>query len=602
MTIPFARFLHVRTAHAATFSPDSERVGFLSDLTGVPQAWTVARGGGWPERITFTEDRISTVAYAPRSRRLIIGEDAGGNERHQLFVVDDQGRERQPVAVQPGAIHEFGDWAADESFVAFASNRRRPEFFDIYVAPLDGGPPTCVLQQDGTNYAGRVFLDGRHLVVRRVHGSFETEAFLLDLRDRSLQPLSAAPTPARYQQLTPAPDGRFLYAITDAGRDFLGLGSFDMAQLAWRWLVTEDQDLEHFALSRDGGRAALIWNENGYSRLEVRRTRDWYAEWVAELPAGVARAPAWSPDGHWLAVSVEGPRHNLDVWLLDAQGQEVRRLTQSTRAGLSAEDFPLPELIHYPTFDDRRIPAYLYRPVQAPGPCPVVILVHGGPEGQSRPGFNAVVAYFVSRGLAVLVPNVRGSTGYGKAYAALDDVEKRMDAVRDLKAAVDWLVQSGVALPHHVAVMGGSYGGFMVLAAITEYPELFAAAVDIVGIANFVTFLQNTGSWRRRLREREYGRLDGDTEMLRRISPIHKADRIRAPLLVVHGLNDPRVPMEEAEQIVAAIRARQGVVDFLQYPDEGHGLVKLRNRLHAYPRIADFLQRHLRVPEAVPAG
>jgi dipeptidyl aminopeptidase/acylaminoacyl peptidase len=257
-------------------------------------------------------------------------------------------------------------------------------------------------------------------------------------------------------------------------------------------------------------------------------------------------------------------------------------------------------LIHFPTFDKRSIPAFLYRPAGGGGPVPVVVLVHGGPEAQSRPNFQAVVAYLVNLGLGVLLPNVRGSMGYGKAYAALDDVEKRMDSVRDLQHAALWLASSGIAPRDRIAVMGGSYGGFMVLAAITNFPELWAAAVDIVGIANFVTFLEHTGPWRRRHREQEYGSLEHDRELLRDISPIHKADRIRAPLMVIHGANDPRVPLREAEQIVAAVRARGGVVELLTYEDEGHGLVRLKNRLDAYPRIGAFLERHLKIADAVP--
>jgi len=602
MAMEFERYLRVRSAHSATFSPTGDRVAFLSDLTGVPQAWTVAREGGWPDRITFTDDRVSLVAYAPRSRRLIFGEDAGGNERHQLFLVDEGGRERRAVAVDPAVIHHFGDWAPDESSIAFSSNRRRTEFFDVYVAPLDGGRSACVLQQDGSNYAGRFLPDGRRLLVERVHGSFEVEAFVLHLADGSLRRLDVGEQRARYRALTPAPDGRLVYALTDAGRDFMGLGAFDSEDGSWRWLVTEDRDLERFTLSRDGRLAALIWNDEGYGRIEIRSTTDWRSQWAPDLPPGVVEpwlssGQVWSPDGRWLATSLDGPRHNLDVWLLDVQTRRAARLTRSSAAGLPLETFPVPELIHFPTFDGRRIPALLYRPSQASGPIPVVILVHGGPESQTRPNFSAVIAYLVSLGLGVLAPNVRGSTGYGKRYAALDDVEKRMDSVRDLRHAVAWLVENGVAPREGIAVMGGSYGGFMVLAAITEYPEKFAAAVDIVGIANFVTFLENTGPWRRRHREQEYGSLEHHADLLRAISPIHRADRIHTPLMVIHGANDPRVPLEEAEQIVAAVRARGGVVDFLQYSDEGHGLVKLKNRLDAYPRIGEFLRRHLKVPE-----
>jgi dipeptidyl aminopeptidase/acylaminoacyl peptidase len=606
MPFEFARFLHIRSSHSPAFSPDGERLAFISDLTGVPQAWTIGRGGGWPSRITFTDERVSLAAYARHSPRLIIAEDTGGNEHHQLYVVDEQGMQPRPVAVDPAVIHHFGDWAPDDSSIAFSSNRRRGEFFDVYVAPLDGGPARCVLQQDGANHAGQFLPDGHHLLVRRVHGSFDIEAFLLDLRDGSLQRLSAGPGESCYHPLVPAPDGETVYALTDWGRDFVGLGAFRASDASWRWLVVEDRDLERFALSRDGRLAALVWNHGGYGQLEICSTADWRKRWVPTLPAGViapyvSSGPVWSPDSRWLASAVDSPRHNLDVWLLDVERERAGKLTQGSRGGLPLETLPVPELIHFPTFDKRSIPAFLYRPAGGGGPLPVVVLVHGGPESQSRPNFQAVVAYLVNLGLGVLLPNVRGSTGYGKAYTALDDVEKRMDSVRDLQHAALWLASSGIAPRDRIAVMGGSYGGFMVLAAITNFPELWAAAVDIVGIANFVTFLEHTGPWRRRQREQEYGSLEHDLELLRDISPIHKADRIRAPLMVIHGVNDPRVPLYEAEQIVAAVRARGGVVELLTYQDEGHGLVRLKNRLDAYPRIGAFLERHLKIADPVPA-
>src|SRR5207237_7353070 len=229
----------------------------------------------------------------------------------------------------------------------------------------------------------------------------------------------------------------------------------------------------------------------------------------------------------------------------------------------------------------------------ARGGAPCVVIVNGGPEGQYRPTFQAVAQYLASAGFAVLAPNVRGSTGYGRAYLHLDDVRKRMDSVADLAHAAYWLRDSGRADPKRIAVYGGSYGGFMVLAALTTYPDLWAAGVDIVGIANFVTFLENTGPWRRKLREAEYGSLEQDREFLAQISPIHRVDRITSPLFVVHGANDPRVPVGEAEQIVAALRSRNVPVEYMRFEDEGHGLIKRANRLVAYPAIARFLDAYL---------
>jgi dipeptidyl aminopeptidase/acylaminoacyl peptidase len=285
------------------------------------------------------------------------------------------------------------------------------------------------------------------------------------------------------------------------------------------------------------------------------------------------------------------------VCLVGLPDGEPRRLTRSSTAGIPRSTFRRPEVVRYLSFDGREIPALFYETESEN--APVVVNVHGGPESQSRPLFAPVTQYILNRGYAVFAPNVRGSTGYGKAFTHLDDVYLRMDSVKDLAYAAHWLRGRG---HERIAVMGGSYGGFMVLAALTEYPELWTAGVDIVGIANMVTFLEKTGSYRRALREPEYGSLERDREFLESISPIHKAEEIRAPLMVIHGKNDPRVPVGEAEQIVEKVHESGGIVEYLLYEDEGHGLAKLKNRLDAYPKIAAFLDKYLSNPDAQTNG
>jgi dipeptidyl aminopeptidase/acylaminoacyl peptidase len=304
---------------------------------------------------------------------------------------------------------------------------------------------------------------------------------------------------------------------------------------------------------------------------------------------------SFSRDGRRLALVFNGARFNADVWIHDLQTRTLKQVTHSSRAGIPQSSFIEPELIHYKTFDDRMIPAWYYQRGKPSGyTVPVIVSVHGGPEGQALPSFSATDQYFLARGYAILVPNVRGSTGYGKTYTHLDDVQKREDSVKDLAAAVEWLKTSGGADPKRIAVMGGSYGGYMVLAAITLYPEIWSAAVELFGIANFETNLKRTSGYRRKLREREYGTLDKDLEFLRSISPIYKVDRIRAPLFVLQGKNDPRVPYTESEQIVKALRDRNRPVEYILFEDEGHGFVKLTNRLYMYPKIVEFLNRHMK--------
>lgn len=380
------------------------------------------------------------------------------------------------------------------------------------------------------------------------------------------------------------------------------------------------------------------------------------AERIDTLPErGIVGGMTLSKDQTKLVFSFSSSKHNGDIWIYDLKTRALTQVTHSDRAGIPQESFVSPELIKFKSFDGLDVGAWYYIPRSVDGIAtidegepeglqkyafwnaeksgrtvdillgtrstlpmslifsgpipvrkkplgpppalvlvPVIVSVHGGPEGQERPGFNPLYQYFLSRGYAILAPNVRGSTGYGKVYTHLDDVKKREDSVKDLAYGVEWLKTKGSADPKRIAVMGGSYGGYMTLAAITLYPELWAAAVDTVGIVNWESFLKNTSAYRRRQREVEYGMLDRDIDFLRAISPIKKIDRVKTPLFVIQGKNDPRVPYTEAEQVVKALKDRGAIVEYKLYDDEGHGISKLKNRLELYPLVADFLDRHMK--------
>jgi dipeptidyl aminopeptidase/acylaminoacyl peptidase len=316
---------------------------------------------------------------------------------------------------------------------------------------------------------------------------------------------------------------------------------------------------------------------------------------AVDLPQSVAGGVSFDPDAERFAVTATSSTLNTNVFIVEMESGETTRWTRASTAGIPPETFVEPELVHYPTFDGREIPAFFSLPETdtGSGETPVIVDIHGGPESQRRPSFAGVKQYFLSRGYAYFEPNVRGSTGYGKEYTRLDDVRNRMDSVADVKAGVEWLHDHPAVDPDRIVAYGGSYGGFMVLASLTEYPELWAAGVDVVGIANFVTFLENTGEWRREHREAEYGSLDEDREFLESISPTNNIEKIQAPLFVLHGENDPRVPVEEAHQIVEQARAQGVPVRELVFEDEGHGFSKLENRKEAYSAIAEFLDEHV---------
>jgi len=594
---PFAEYLHARQSYGASFAPDGQTISFLTDITGIPQVWTVPAQGGWPDQRTFGLDRVADARYAPRGDRLLYSMDAGGDERTQLYLLEADGSRLTALTNAAGTIHTFGGWSPDGERIAYASNARDAAFFDVYVLRIGSPDPAeRVFTHDGTNYAGECSPDGRTLLISRSLTNMENQLLLLDLASGAVRELTQPAPECRYVSVRWAADSRSLFALSDAGRDTLALVRIDVASGAVTMLRAGEWEYGALELSADGQLLALVEHRDGYGVLHVLDAHSLKARPVPELPEltrGVILDMDWSPTGSQLALTIAAGSANADVYVLDVGEGVLRQVTRSARGGIPRASLVVPELIHYPSFDGHQIPAFYYRPAGQDRDLPVVVYVHGGPEGQFVPTFSAVVQYLVHRGYAVLGPNVRGSTGYGKAYTHLDDVRLRMDSVADLRAAVGWLRDHGGADPARIAVMGGSYGGFMTLAAITTYPELWTAAVDIVGIANFVTFLEQTGPWRRKLREPEYGSLERDRDFLEAISPINHLDRIVAPLLVIHGANDPRVPVGEAEQIVAGLRARDRPVQYLRFEDEGHGIVKLPNRIRAYTEVARFLDRYL---------
>ncbi len=606
------RYLTVRSAYGASLGPDG-RLAFLHDATGVAQVYTLDEPGAWPTQRTFYDEPVSFASYSPERPELIFGMDEGGNERMQLFRLDDDGRITELTAM-PEAKHRWGGWRADGEQFAFASNRRDESVFDIYVQDRDatGEGAELVFEGDGWLSVGGFHPDGDALLLQQAYSNFDQDVYVLDLETGERRHLTPHDGDIRYSSVQWGPNGDALYLVTDDGSETLYLAQMD----------PETGDLEQLrsggewnvggvAVDEETGTLVYSRNVDGYTDLTLGElTNDGLRELpMPELPGNIAGGVSFGPDGDRFALSSSGRRENTNVSIVDLTALRqladdetalagdpdgaVTRWTEASTAGIPEERFVEPELIRYETFDGRQIPAFFSVPESVPDEgAPVIVDIHGGPESQRRPSFSGLNQYFLSQGYALLEPNVRGSSGYGREYTHLDDVEKRMDSVKDIDYAVEWLTDRDAVDPDRIVAKGGSYGGFMVLAALTEYPQRWAAGVDIVGIANFVTFLENTGSWRRELREAEYGSLAEDREFLESVSPTNNIDAIEAPLFVLHGANDPRVPVGEAKQIVEQasnhVPVRKRIFD-----DEGHGISKLDNQIAAYTDVVDFLDEHV---------
>jgi dipeptidyl aminopeptidase/acylaminoacyl peptidase len=606
--VPISRYLNVQLAHSPSFSSDGQRLAFLTNISGLPQVWQESLSqdmgtASWPEQLTFGSNRVSGVWFSPAAgdERLIYASDVGGSENAQFYLLSSDGSsDTELTQGYEEALHIFGEWSADGRSILFTANRRHPGLFDLYVQPLDG-EARLVWQNDvpGFLFPMHFSPDGQHVVLTRMASSFHHELFEVDLENHSARQLNSAQERARFNSAWYAVDGRSLYVNTDLGSDFLHIARIDLETTDVEPLIVTEHDIEFLTLSPDRKSLAYTLNTDGSDDLHFLDADTEVSRRAPRMPASPGVVAMWdrymtfSPDSNRVAFSYTSATRTPDIHVWDLSTDRIAQVTRSSHAGIPLDSFSTPELIHFPTFDDMLIPAWYYKSRGESAAAPAIVFVHGGPASQFKPYFQFFIQYFQQHGYAILAPNVRGSTGYGKTYSHLDDVDKRMDSVLDLAHAGYWLKEQPGIDPERLVVYGGSYGGFMVLAALTEQANLWAAGVNIVGISNFVTFLENTSDYRREHREAEYGSLEHDREFLESISPLNHVDKITAPLMVIHGANDPRVPLSEAEQLVDALRDRDVPVEFLVFEDEGHGLVKLENKRVAVSATVAFLESHL---------
>ena len=607
LTPDIARFLNVRSVTSPTLSPDGTCLSFLTTTTGQPQLWSQGVDDKAPVQLTFGETSVTFQEWSPAGEWIAYGTDRSGDEREGFYLVSRDGRQERELLPPSAAYRVWGGWSPDGRRVAYASTERNGTDFDIWVMDVaaDGthGAPALVLQGSGGLYVASWRPDGGALVLTQARGEADNDVFLLDLATGKKTALFVPDDAASHAGFAWLPDGSGFYVATNQGRDLAALAFWDARTRRLAWVETPEAEVEDVALSHDGRWLAWTTNENGYSALHVRDRqtgRDTLAR--PPLPRGVYSA-AWARRAPVLAVHVAGPAIAGDVWTLAPYTGRTARVTQSATGGLDPERFAVPEAVSFRSWDGETIHGLLYLPTtpRAPGALPPVLIgVHGGPTAQARPRYSPTFQYLLTRGIAVFDLNFRGSTGYGKRFTRLDNGRLRPNAVKDLAGALGWLATTGKVDVARAGVMGGSYGGYLTFAALTQLPDRFRAGVGLVGVSNWVTALEGASPQLKASDRIEYGDIDDpeDRKFFVELSPITHVRNVRAPLMVLHGANDPRDPVSEADQLVSAIRAQGGQVEYLRFPDEGHGIRKLTNRVTAYRRIAAFLERTLGAPAA----
>jgi dipeptidyl aminopeptidase/acylaminoacyl peptidase len=599
------QYQNTRSASFADWLPNDDGILIATRFGNTSQLHTVNSPGGARNQITFFDEPVTNGSFSPSSayNGFLFTKDIGGNEFDQIYWYDMNTRNAEMLS--DGASRNFGmSWSNKGDQFAFTSSRRNKKDFDIYISDMKS-PKVATLKVDrGSGYWVAVDWspDDSKLIVIQYLSSTKSNSYILDLKTEGLTQINDAKTEAVFLASGWDKTGKKIYATTNMGREFNTLVQYDVSSKKIEY-ITDDipWDIDEFTTNTSRTKAAFTVNENGFSQLYVMDIATNAYKKVPNLPVGQINAIKFKPSKAELAMVLNSTETPGDVYALNLNSLKMTRWTTSEVGGLDTSLFPKPELINFETFDKvdgkiRTIPAFVYKPLNVEGPLPVMISIHGGPEGQHTPSFSSFYAFLANEmGIAIIAPNVRGSAGYGKTFLKLDNGFNREDSVKDIGKLIEWIENNPDFDKDKVAVFGGSYGGYMVLSSMYNFSDKLKCGVDIVGISNFVTFLENTEAYRRDLRRAEYGD-ERDPEMrtyLESISPTNHVTEFKSPLFVIQGANDPRVPASESEQMVKSIRENNGKVWYMLAKDEGHGFRKKENSDRMTEAVAVFLQEHL---------
>jgi dipeptidyl aminopeptidase/acylaminoacyl peptidase len=588
----------VGSASSPTFSPDGTRLAFVSNLSGLPQVWTMPLEGGWPELVTPFDDPVGFVEWSPEGSWLAFTVAPGGGMNQQVYVSRPDGSGLRRLTAGGRETNALAGWTRDGRMLRLGSNLRTASSVDAYLLDPATGSPRARTSSPGMHVYTDVSRDGTRAVVSRLLSRGDNNLYLVDLGSGRETLLTPHDGPGSFGGGRFSPDGRVVYLSSNKDRDTIALARVTLSPEGRPGPVElvsgrDDAELQEFDVDRAGREAVLLWNASGRSELAFVDLASGVSSPGPALPAEIAFGAVFSPDGGRVALAVSGAAAPQDIWILDRAQGTFRQLTRSPHAGVDLARLVRPTLVRFPAHDGLELTAWLYRPNGARGPGPLVMTFHGGPEGQSRPVFRSDIQALLARGIAVLDPNVRGSSGFGKRFVNLDNGALRREGVRDIAACLDYVTGAGIAEPGRIGIMGGSYGGYMTMAGLTEYPDRFAAGANLFGVVNFATFFAHTEPWMAAISKVEYGDPETQSELLRSLSPIHKVDRVKAPTIVLHGANDTNVPVVEAEQVVDSLKKRGVPVEYVLFPDEGHGFRKTPNRIRSTVAIVRWFAEHL---------
>ena len=582
------------------FSADGKKLLISSDKTGVVNVYVLPVAGGAPEALTSsTSSATFATSWFPNDERILFTADQGGNELNHLFV---RGLDGKVTDLTPGEKlkAEFAGWNTAGTTFYVSTNERDPKAFDLYAYDAKTYARTLVFTNTDGLSLNDLSGDGRWLVLQKLHSSSNTDLFLADLSQPAAAPklITAHQGSAEFGAFEFTPDDKALIYSTNEPGEFTEAWRYDLASGAKARLVSDKWDVANLKFSPTGRYRADYINADASTVLNVHDLKSGGLLKLSGLPAGDLNSVRFSGDGTAIAVTVASDTSPSDIFVADVATGKARRLTTALNPQVDEKDLVEAIVARFKSYDGLEVPGILYRPkgASAAHPAHAIVWVHGGPGGQSRRGYSADIQNLVNKGYAVYAINNRGSSGYGKTFFHLDDKHHGDADLKDVTAAARWLKSLDWVADDKVAIVGGSYGGYMVAAALAFEPEAFDAGIDIFGVTNWVRTLEQIPAWWGSERDSLYDELGDpktDGERLRRISPLFHAKNIKRPLLVVQGKNDPRVLQVESDELVAAVKANGVPVEYIVFPDEGHGFQRRENRVTASEAYVKFLDAHL---------
>jgi len=521
-------FLEIKSSFAPAFSPDNSKVAYQNNDSGTSQLYIFDRKTKTKKQITKYESGIDTVSFSPTENKIIFTKSEGGSENSSIFLYDLEKDEISNLTPEDDFRRDFNCWSEDGKYISYSSNEENGVDFFVNVMNLKTKKTKIVFEHNSWNRALAFSPSGKYLVINKMHSNFNSDHYLLDLEKNTEAIFTEHKGNAEFLSCKWLPDSSGFYFLTNQDREFFSLFFFDLKSKKRKLLLEMEQEIERFALSKDGSKLAIFVNQRGYSKIKLYATENFSRIDTSALPDGFIKSFKFSKDGKEACFTFDSAKQNPEVHIWNLEKIFVEKITTSDCA-INQNVFVEPTLSEYYSFDGLKIPYFKFIPKNTNN-ASTIVMIHGGPESQYRPSFSSLIQYFIYKGYAVIAPNIRGSSGYGRKYMAADNVEKRFDCLKDMEYLCKEIKKIENIDSNKVALFGGSYGGYMVLLCLTLQPNLWAAGVDIVGIFNFVTYMKNTSAYRRKYRESEYGSLKNHRKLLEKLSPINYVGNIKAPL------------------------------------------------------------------------